>query len=93
MPTEAEWEYAARGGLKGKRYPWGNTEPDGSQCNYADRDEEMVVDDGYAYNAPVGSYPPNRYGLYDMAGNVSEWCWDWYDSNYSSLPAKKTRKG
>ena len=72
LPTEAEWEKAARGGLLGKAYPWGDTH-DATRANYA-RD----------FNVPiaVGQYPPNGYGLYDMAGNISEWCLDEYDPNF-----------
>ncbi len=87
LPTEAEWEKAARGKLVGKKFPWGDKNPDGTQCNFADRNTDFPwsdknVDDGYQYTAPVGSFPPNGYGLYDMAGNVWEWCADWYSEDY-----------
>ena len=95
LPTEAEWERAARGGLAGKRFPWGDSDPDGSQCNFADRNTDYYdwsdksVDDGYQYTSPVGSFTPNGYGLYDMAGNVWEWCVDWYgEKYYSSLSTR-----
>jgi len=72
LPTEAEWEKAARGGLVGKRFPWGNDDPDETKANY----------DNVGEPTPVDQYPPNGYGLYDMAGNVAEWCLDEYDSGF-----------
>ena len=100
LPTEAEWEYAARGGLVAKRYPWGDNELDGSQCNFADKNApnhfswaDRAVDDGYQYTAPVGSYSANGYGLYDMAGNVREWCQDWYGEDYYSKSPVKNPPG
>ncbi len=72
LPTEAEWEKAARGGLVGKRYPWGNS-INSSRANYGSN---------VGGTTPVGSYPPNGYGLYDMVGNVWEWCLDAYDSDF-----------
>ena len=83
LPTEAEWEKGARGSLSGQRYPWGN-EIDCTKANYYDCVGEA---------SEVGSYPPNGYGLYDMAGNVWEWVWDWYDSGYYSSSALSDPRG
>lgn len=82
LPTEEEWEWAACGGLSNPLYPWGNAPADGTKANYCDKNSEYpwfdpACDDGWKYTSPVGVYPPNGYGLYDMAGNVYEWVEDW----------------
>lgn len=87
LPTEAEWERACRGGSVWRRYPWGDRLPGDRDSNFGDGESKLpesltTVNDGYQYVSPVGSYPANGYGLYDMSGNVMEWIEDRYDRNY-----------
>jgi len=101
LPTEAEWERAARGGSNGHRFPWADADTiTHIRANYysmavyaydvsSTRDYHHDYDTGgYPYTSPVGVFAANGYGLYDMAGNVMEWCWDWFsDTYYSSSPS------
>jgi len=92
LPTEAQWEKAARGGLEGKKYPWGDEiDETKANCNYSSRG--LTIKDMLKYLKPVGSFPPNGYGLFDMAGNVWEWCAAECDANYYSKSPKNNPTG
>ena len=111
LPTEAEWEKAARGGLSGQRFPWGDTISESQANYYAIPNPPNSGGGGYSYDlgpytgyntnfdtggtpytSPVGTFPANGYGLNDMAGNVVEWCWDWYGTPYGQ-PASTNPTG
>ncbi|MER7243531.1 formylglycine-generating enzyme family protein [Kribbella sp. NPDC000426] len=85
LPTEAEWEYASRGGLDGARYPWGDELIDDEwRCNIwqGDFPRSNTEEDGFLTTAPVRTFEPNGYGMWQMVGNVWEWCGDWFGPRY-----------
>ena len=90
LPTEAEWEFAARGGIDGAVNTWGNEPIDATRANtwQGEFPQRNTRDDGFAGTAPVGSFPPNGYGLSDMAGNVWEWCSDHYRQDTYAVRAR-----
>lgn len=97
LPTEAEWEYAARGGLVQKLYPWGDKlRPDGKHlCNIWQGEFPRLdtAEDGYAGTCPVDAFPPNDFGLYSITGNAWEWCNDRFDATFHQTSGRENPQG
>ncbi len=95
LPTEAEWEYAARNGGKKQKYSWGNNNKAEDSLNQQHYQKFQILDgdDRYVYTSPIGSFEASGLGLYDMTGNVSEWCSDWYGEYYYAKSSKHNPQG